>query len=67
MSAVLRRITIYPIKSLDGVSVDSVEVLPTGSVANDRRFALMGAGGQLSWQLALPRSTGFVPNTIWQR
>jgi len=46
MSAVLRRITIYPIKSLDGVSVDEIEVLPTGALANDRRLAIVGAGGQ---------------------
>jgi uncharacterized protein YcbX len=31
---------------LDGVSVESVEVLPTGALANDRRFALMAVGGQ---------------------
>ena len=46
MSATLRRITIYPIKSLDGATVDEVDVLPSGALANDRRFALVAAGGR---------------------
>jgi uncharacterized protein YcbX len=46
MSSILRRITVYPIKSLDGVSVDEVHVLPSGALANDRRFALVAAGGR---------------------
>jgi uncharacterized protein YcbX len=46
MPARLHRITIYPIKSLDGVAVDEVEVLPSGCLANDRRFALFDADGR---------------------
>src|SRR5260221_7990325 len=42
----LHRITIYPIKSLDGVSVDQVAVLPSGSLAGDRRFALLDRDGK---------------------
>jgi uncharacterized protein YcbX len=45
MTARLSRITIYPIKSLDGVSVDEVEVLPAGPLSNDRRFALVDEEG----------------------
>jgi len=36
----LSGIFIYPIKSLDGVSVDSARVLPSGALADDRRFAM---------------------------
>jgi uncharacterized protein YcbX len=43
MTAHLHRITIYPIKSLDGVNVDEIAVLPGGALANDRRFALVDA------------------------
>jgi uncharacterized protein YcbX len=46
MSARLHRITIYPIKSLDGVAVDEIEVLPACGLANDRRFALQDANGR---------------------
>ena len=45
MTATLGRITIYPIKSLDGVDVESVAVLPNGALENDRRFALVDADG----------------------
>jgi uncharacterized protein YcbX len=47
MTARLSRITIYPIKSLDGVSVDEVEVLPAGPLASDRRFRLADEEGRV--------------------
>ena len=37
----LSRITIYPIKSLDGFAVESAELLPTGPIAGDRRWAIV--------------------------
>jgi uncharacterized protein len=43
----LCRITLYPIKSLDGVDVSSTELLPTGPLANDRRYAIYDAAGRL--------------------
>jgi uncharacterized protein YcbX len=46
MSAVLSRITIFPIKSLDGVDVEGAAVLATGALENDRRFALVDADGK---------------------
>ncbi len=46
MTAVLGRITIYPIKSIDGVDVESVAVLPNGALEHDRRFALVDADGR---------------------
>jgi uncharacterized protein len=46
MPAFLDRITIFPIKSLDGVSVDEIDVLPGGGLANDRRFALLDGDGR---------------------
>ena len=36
------RITLFPVKSLDGVEVDAAAVLPSGALAWDRRFALVG-------------------------
>ncbi len=41
----LHRITIYPIKSLDGVEVSTVNVLPSGALAGDRRYALVDCDG----------------------
>jgi ferredoxin-NADP reductase/uncharacterized protein YcbX len=38
--AYLSSIFLYPVKSLDGVSVNSARVLPTGALADDRRFAI---------------------------
>lgn len=41
----LARIDIYPIKSLDGQSVDSAQVLANGALADDRRYALVDRQG----------------------
>jgi uncharacterized protein YcbX len=46
MTAVLLRITIYPIKSFDGVELSDVKVLEGGALANDRRFALVDSLGR---------------------
>ena len=43
----LERIAIYPIKSLDGVEVSRVRVLPNGALQNDRRYALVDPKGDL--------------------
>jgi len=40
------RLTIYPIKSLDGRSVDSVSLVENGGLAGDREFALFDADGE---------------------
>ncbi|MBL9165936.1 MAG: MOSC N-terminal beta barrel domain-containing protein [Planctomycetaceae bacterium] len=37
----LSRITIYPIKSLDGFTVASAELMPTGPLVGDRRWAIV--------------------------
>ena len=37
----LSRITIYPIKSFDGVEVTQARILPTGALQGDRQFALV--------------------------
>ena len=39
----LARILIYPIKSFDAVDVASADVLPSGALRNDRRWALVDA------------------------
>lgn len=43
----LARIDLYPIKSLDGVSVQQVQVLPSGALVGDRRFALFDVKGRV--------------------
>jgi uncharacterized protein YcbX len=43
----LVRITIYPIKSLDGILVDQATLLPRGPLEHDRRYALRDSAGRL--------------------
>ncbi len=43
----LARIDLYPIKSLDGVSVQQTSLLPSGAIMGDRRFALFDAQDRL--------------------
>jgi uncharacterized protein len=47
MSAIVSSIKIYPIKSLDGVNVDSIGFTPTGSLKYDREFALVDSEGEI--------------------
>jgi uncharacterized protein len=58
---VLARILVYPIKSFDGVAVETANVLRSGALEYDRRFALVDAQGKFfnakrSPRLHLPRS-----------
>ena len=46
MPAVLGRITVYPIKSLDGLDVSEARVLENGALEHDRQFALVDADGR---------------------
>jgi uncharacterized protein YcbX len=46
MTPRLSRITIFPIKSLDGVELTDANVLPTGALEDDRRWALVDADGR---------------------
>ena len=43
----LDRITIYPVKSLDGVDLAEARVLPSGGLAHDRRWQLVDMEGQV--------------------
>jgi uncharacterized protein YcbX len=43
----LDRITIYPVKSLDGVDVDEAVVLPCGALEHDRRWRLTDMDGRV--------------------
>ncbi len=43
----LSGIVLYPIKSLPGVPVDAASILPSGGLANDRRWSLVDADGNL--------------------
>lgn len=47
MTGSLARITVFPIKSLDGVELDDVEVLASGALAGDRRLALVDDDGRV--------------------
>jgi uncharacterized protein YcbX len=42
----LDRITLYPVKSLDGIDVDSARVLPSGGLEHDRRWRLTDMEGR---------------------
>jgi uncharacterized protein len=43
----LRRITVYPIKSLDGCDVTEARVLPGGALEHDRRWAVFDGQGRV--------------------
>ena len=43
----LDRITIYPVKSLDGLDVVEARVLPSGGLENDRRWQLTDLDGRV--------------------
>jgi uncharacterized protein YcbX len=44
---ILRRITVYPIKSLDGYDVTESRVLPGGALEHDRRWAIFDGQGRV--------------------
>ena len=46
-SPTLDRITLYPVKSLDGVDVDEACVLPSGALEHDRRWRLVDIDGRV--------------------
>lgn len=46
MSVRLARIALFPIKSLDGVEVKAVDVLPSGALRHDRELALVDREGR---------------------
>ena len=54
----LARITLFPIKSLDGVDVETAAVQAAGSLAWDRRFALFGPDGTVIHGKSEPRVHG---------
>ncbi len=43
----LDRITLYPVKSLDGVEATEARVLPSGALENDRRWRLVDMEGRV--------------------
>jgi uncharacterized protein YcbX len=43
----LDRITLYPVKSLDGIDVESARVLPAGALEHDRRWRLVDMEGRV--------------------
>jgi uncharacterized protein YcbX len=51
----LDRITIYPVKSLDGVDVDEARVLPSGAIEHDRRWQLTDMDGRVVNAKRTPR------------
>ncbi|MEO1093846.1 MAG: MOSC N-terminal beta barrel domain-containing protein [Cyanobacteria bacterium J06638_28] len=46
MTPHLTRIDLYPIKSLDGLSVPTADILPSGALQHDRTFALFDQTGK---------------------
>lgn len=49
------RITIYPVKSCDGIDCTAADVLSTGALRFDRRFALIDSSGQFINAKRFPR------------
>jgi len=45
MVPLVSKITIYPLKSFDGIDLEYSQILPTGALENDRRFALLDESG----------------------
>jgi len=43
----LERLSVYPVKGLDGIDVDAAAVLDGGTLASDREFALFDSGGDV--------------------
>lgn len=43
---VVNKITIYPVKSLDGVSLQKAQVGPGGCLVHDREYAITGSNGK---------------------
>ncbi|WP_341677030.1 MOSC N-terminal beta barrel domain-containing protein [Niveibacterium sp. SC-1] len=46
---------IYPVKSCAGMAVDTLTVLPDGTPAGDREWAVLNAADEVTWQGAFPR------------
>ena len=55
---ILGRITIYPVKSLDGIDVDEALVQDGGSLAGDRRWRLVDLDGRVVNAKRTPRLHG---------
>jgi uncharacterized protein len=64
----LHRIEIFPIKSLDGMTIDQVNVLSSGALRGDRQFAIMDEQGQFvngkSTPLVHQLRARFSPDTL---
>jgi len=43
----LDRITLYPVKSLDGIDVETARILPAGGLEHDRRWRLVDMEGRV--------------------
>jgi hypothetical protein len=43
----LERLTVYPVKGLDGLDVESVRIVDGGTLAHDREYALFDADGDV--------------------
>lgn len=74
----LELIRIYPLKSFDGVNVEAVDVLPSGALAWDRRYALFDANGivlsgkreprvhgvRIAWKFETPEVLAFMASAV---
>jgi uncharacterized protein YcbX len=43
----LTRIAVFPVKSLDGIELNEVDLLPSGALRDDRRYALLDSNGDV--------------------
>ena len=53
--ATLTRISIFPVKSLDGMDIDQAYVLPCGAIDGDRRWRLVDMDGRVVNAKRTPR------------
>lgn len=73
--AVIERIVLYPIKSLDGIAVSDAQILTSGAFENDRRFALFDTqdrvvNGKRMARIHKLRATYELPHlqvTLWEQ
>lgn len=49
------RITLYPVKSLDGIDVTQAEIMPSGALGKDRRWAMIDVQGNFVNAKRTPR------------
>jgi len=64
LTAVATGLFVYPVKACAGVPVDTLELDARGGVAGDRGWAIVEAGGIVTWQGSHPRLALVAPRFV---